>query len=273
MSIFLRDDRALFKISGNDAEKLLHDVLTATISSAVADASWWALLSPQGKIQSEGLIAYADGAFWLDTNEVSAADFYKRMRLYKLRAKVDIEDMSPTHRVGWSAERPGAAGMVHADSRGAGYRIIAPVDDNDGWEQSGDVYNGVRIDLGLAELGPDYAPDSQFPHDVGMDLLGGVDFQKGCFVGQEVVSRMHHRGTARRRPVIVTGIPAGDGRAVLAGGREAGMIGRVVGGSAVGLLRIDRISDPEDATVSGQPVTLSLPGWATYAFGESPVAD
>ncbi|OYW97205.1 MAG: hypothetical protein B7Z15_23505 [Rhizobiales bacterium 32-66-8] len=91
----------------------------------------------------------------------------------------------------------------------------------------------------------------------------------GCYVGQEVVSRMKHRGTARRRPVIVTGLAAPAGSAVLAGSREAGTIGQVVDGRAVAILRLDRITDAAAITVDGKPVTVTLPVWATYKFGDT----
>jgi tRNA-modifying protein YgfZ len=109
-----------------------------------------------------------------------------------------------------------------------------------------------------------------FPHDIGMDLLHGVDFKKGCYIGQEVVSRMEHRGTARRRPVIVSGIDAPAGSAVIAGGREAGNIGAVVDGKAVAIVRLDRF-DGGEVTVEGKAVTITLPDWATYRLGESVV--
>jgi folate-binding Fe-S cluster repair protein YgfZ len=81
---------------------------------------------------------------------------------------------------------------------------------------------------------------------------------------------MKHRGTARRRPVIVSGVTAPAGSAVVAGGREAGSIGQVVEGQAVAIVRLDRITDPAGVTVDGRPVTLTLPGWAPYRFGETP---
>ena len=106
-----------------------------------------------------------------------------------------------------------------------------------------------------------------------MDFLGGVDFKKGCYVGQEVVSRMQHRGTARRRAVIVEGIPNGAaaGAPVLVGEREAGTIGAPVEGKAVAIVRLDRIEDGGAVTVGGAAVALRLPGWATYRFGEAVV--
>src|SRR5690606_17406420 len=114
--------------------------------------------------------------------------------------------------------------------------------------------------------------DEVFPHDIGMDLLGGVDFKKGCYIGQEVVSRMQHRGTARRRPVIVSGVPDGEDRAVRVSAREAGTVGKVVGGNAVAIVRLDRF-DGSEVTVGGQPVSVALPGWATYRLGESAAAE
>jgi folate-binding protein YgfZ len=133
-------------------------------------------------------------------------------------------------------------------------------------------YDAGRIAEGVAELGPDFAADQVFPHDIGMDLLGGVDFKKGCYIGQEVVSRMEHRGTARRRPVIVSSVDAVVGTPVVAGGKEAGAIGTPIGGRAVAIVRLDRF-DGGEVTVGGKPVTVTLPGWATYRLGESTTAE
>src|SRR5690606_6290777 len=113
-------------------------------------------------------------------------------------------------------------------------------------------------------------PDDGFPHDIGMDHLGGVDFKKGCYVGQEVVSRMQHRGTARRRPVIVSGLATGArGDAVAVDGRPAGTLGTVVDGRAVAIMRIDKVPGPDAAMVGDAPVSLALPGWARYDFARS----
>ena len=264
MTSLLRPSRALFRFSGPEAHKLLFDVVTGRIVAEPGPAVWWALLSPQGKVQAEGLCTFEGDAFWLDVHRDVADDFLKRMRMYRLRAKVEIEDLRATHGVGWS-DAPDA----NADPRGLGGRVVAPAGTE--WPDGEAVFAAARIAAGVPELGPDFSPDSQFPHDIGMDLLGGVDFKKGCYIGQEVVSRMQHRGTARRRPVIVSGLPpqAAAGAALLADGREAGVIGTPVEGRAVAILRLDRITDPTQATVEGAPVGLALPNWATYGFGES----
>jgi len=266
MAIILRADRAVFRLAGPDAHKLLNDVVTGHVpASAESSAAWWALLSPQGKILAEGLAAWAEGALWLDVHAGVADDFFRRMRMYRLRAQVEIADLRESHRVGFSPEPvPGAA----QDRRGPvqlGWRVIAPVDEAADWVQADHAFQAARIGAGIAIQGNDFPTNDVFAHDIGMDILDGIDFAKGCYVGQEVVSRMKHRGTARRRPVLVSGIEAPG--PVMAGPREAGALGHVVGGRAVAILRLDRITDPGAVTIAGRPVALALPSWATYAFG------
>ena len=272
MTIHLRADRAVFRFGGPDAHKLLNDVVTGHIPAAEDGvAAPWALLSPQGKILAEGLAGWAKEALWLDVHQSVADDFFKRMRMYRLRAKVDIDDLRATQRVGFSASAE-ASGLVHRDRLGPaslGYRVIVPSDETAAWSQNDNGYQQVRIGAGIAHQGNDYPANDVFAHDVGLDLLDGIDFDKGCYVGQEVVSRMKHRGTARRRPVIVSGVEAETGTPVIAGSRDAGTIGQVIDGMAVAILRLDRITDPAAVTVNGKPVRLSLPSWATYQLGES----
>jgi folate-binding protein YgfZ len=271
MSIYLRADRAVLKFSGDDAQKLLNDVVTGVIRAEDDyPATWWALLSAQGKIQAEGLSGWHDGAFWLDVHESVADAFLKRMKMYRLRANVVIDDLRATHRVGFTQDRE-PSGIVHTDRMGAidmGYRVIAELADTAEWVADDSEYARTRIGAGIAELGQDYAPDTTFAHDVGMDILDGIDFEKGCYIGQEVVSRMKHRGTARRRPVIVSGVSAPSGSPVLSGTRDSGTLGRVVDGHAVAIVRLDRFADRAEANVGGRPIQLQLPVWATYAFGE-----
>jgi folate-binding protein YgfZ len=263
MTIHLRADRAVFRFSGADAHKLLNDVVTGPIPQVEGKAAWWALLSPQGKVLAEGLAGWADDALWLDVHASVADDFFKRMKMYRLRASVVIDDLRASHRVGWASEmEPGA--IVHQGR--VGYRVIDRADEAKGWMADDSDYARARIAAGIAELGQDFAPDSVFAHDIGMDILDGIDFAKGCYVGQEVVSRMKHRGTARRRPVIVHGVETAA--PVLADGRDSGTVGRVVDGEAVGILRLDRFGAGVEATVGAKAVTLELPGWAPYALGE-----
>ena len=269
-----RPNRVAFRFAGPDAQKLLFDVVTGRLMAEPGPGVPWALLSPQGKVQAEGLSGWAEDAFWLDVDATVADAFFKKMRLYKLRADLEITDLRETHAVGWSAEGP-AEGIVHADPRGLGTRVIAEKARAAGWLEADDSYAARRIALGVPEQGSDFGTDEVFAHDIGLDLLGGIDFKKGCYIGQEVVSRMKHRGTARRRPVLVSGLGADveAGAAVTAGGREAGRLGEVVGGRAVAVVRLDRITDADAVSVDGAPVRVALPDWASYAFGESTAAD
>ena len=276
MPTLLRADRVAFRFSGPDAHRLVNDVVTGFMPETVdAPASLWALLSPQGKILAEGLAGFAEDALWLDVHASVADDFFKRMKMYRLRAKVEIDDLRETHRVGFSTEAP-ASGISHTDRLGPiplGFRVIAPLEEASDWSTDDTAYHTARIAQGVLHQGNDFPANDTFAHDLGMDILDGIDFAKGCYVGQEVVSRMKHRGTARRRPVIVSGIDAPSGTAVVAGIREAGTLGQVVNGTAVAILRLDRITDPSAVTVDGKPVTLSLPVWATYQFGETTSAE
>lgn len=276
MTIHLRADRAVFRFSGPDAHKLLNDVVTGHVPAGNDDtAAAWALLSPQGKILAEGLAGHAEDAIWVDVHQSVADDFFKRMKMYRLRAKAEIDDLRETHRVGFAQDEE-PTGLRHTDRMGPidmGWRVIAPIAATTDWVPNDSFYHAERIGVGIAHQGNDFPANDAFAHDIGLDILDGIDFEKGCYVGQEVVSRMKHRGTARRRPVIILGVDAPAGSPVLANGREAGTIGQVVDGAAVAILRLDRIADPKAVTVDGKPVNVALPVWATYAFGESEVVE
>ncbi|SMQ60042.1 hypothetical protein SAMN06295905_0320 [Devosia lucknowensis] len=270
MSISLRADRSIFRFAGAEAHRLLNDVLTGVMpGSADGLAHWWALLSPQGKILAEGSASWSEDAIWVDTHHTVADDFFKRMRMYKLRADVEISDMREHYRMGYSPSEVKGATLDRRGPVELGWRVIASVDDAADWSADDTPFHAARIAAGVAVQGNDFPANDAFAHDIGMDMLEGIDFAKGCYVGQEVVSRMKHRGTARRRPVIVTG-PAGEAsQPVVADGRDVGTIGQVVEGMAVASLRLDRITDPAAATLDGKPVTLTLPAWASYHFGDA----
>lgn len=276
MTIHLRADRVVFRFSGTDAHKLLNDVLTGHIPPGPAETTaWWALLSPQGKILAEGTAGWAEDALWVDVHQSVADDFFKRMKMYRLRAQVVIDDLRETHRVGYSTA-PVSGAISHRDQRGSvslGHRIIAPVEATSGWSTDATPFLAARIAAGILEQGADFPANDTFAHDIGLDILDGIDFVKGCYVGQEVVSRMKHRGTARRRPVIVSDIAAAPGTSVVSGTRDAGSIGQVTGGKAVAILRLDRITDLSAITIDGHPATLTLPAWATYHFGDTSPED
>ncbi|MDB5622496.1 MAG: folate-binding protein YgfZ, partial [Devosia sp.] len=139
MTTYLRADRAVFRFSGPDAHKLLNDVVTGEIPAEGNGegevASAWALLSPQGKILAEGLAGHAPDGIWLDVHQSIADDFLKRMKMYRLRAQVVIDDLRETHRVGFAQdEEPGF--IHHTDRFGPldiGWRTIAPLEATGDW--------------------------------------------------------------------------------------------------------------------------------------------
>ena len=139
MPTILRPSRAAFRFSGPEAQKLLFDVVTGRLVAEPGPPIWWALLSPQGKIQAEGLSSYEDGAFWLDVDTSVADAFFKRMRMYRLRAAVEIEDLRATHSVGW------AGGAAHT-------RVIGSKAESQQWDapdSSYDAANRIRISAEL----------------------------------------------------------------------------------------------------------------------------
>jgi len=286
-------DRALILVSGEDAEHFLQNILTLDLSTLADDeVRPGALLTPQGKILFDFLVSKMPGGYRLDCRRDAAADFAKRLSLYKLRAKVTIslEDQALVG-AAWDGDSD-SSGNESASSRSdstasasestlrdarfppaAGVRRIYGVADA---QTDANAWRALRIAHGIAESGEDYALGDAFPHDVLLDQTGGVGFRKGCYVGQEVVSRMQHRGTARRRVLIATADAAlpPSGTVAEAGGRALGTLGTVNGNAALAIVRIDRVKDAMDAgqpiTAGGVALSLAIPAWAGFAFPEAP---
>jgi folate-binding protein YgfZ len=275
MPVARLDDRAVIEISGEEAERFLQNVITTDIASlAEGVARAGALLSPQGKILFDFLVSRSgDATFVLECAASPADDLTRRLMLYKVRAKVAIEKreqrlVAVRWRLGPAAPGPGWL----ADSRFPSpvwrrYDEPLPAADATAAE-----WHAFRIASGIAEGGLDFPPGDAFPHDVLLDQVGGVGFAKGCYVGQEVVSRMQHRGTARRRVLIVEAeadLP-GAGAEVTAGGRAVGTLGSAAGRLGLAIVRIDRVKAALDSgteiLVGGVPATLSIPEWARFGF-------
>jgi hypothetical protein len=266
-------NRGVVKVSGPDARSFLHGLVTCDVERLrPGEARHGALLSPQGKVLFDFLLTEAaedlDGGFYLDTPVMTVAEFAKRLVFYRLRAKVTIENLSDELAVlalfdGTPAD-PEALGLAFADPRLAamGYRVIchrsqteAVIAEAGAGPVGAEEYLALRVRHGIPEAAFDFQYGDVFPHDLNMDQLGGVDFGKGCYVGQEVVSRMQHRGTARTRLVRAAyahGLTVNDGVEVLAGDRPAGRTGSAVEGTGLMLVRMDRLAE---AMAAGTPVT------------------
>ncbi len=268
-------DRRLIRVSGTGAEEFLNNLITADVENLPeGEARAAALLTPQGKILFDFLIWRDGGDYLIETGAAEQDALLRRLTMYKLRAPVDLKaETVEGVSVFWNETAP-TAGIRDGRFGKAGidlYRIP-------GASASGDIaaYDALRIEHGIAESGRDYALQDAFPHDVLMDVNDGVSFKKGCFVGQEVVSRMKHRGTARRRVVTVSaeGAHPASGTEITADGKPVGTLGTVSGNRALAIVRIDRIAD---ALASGTPllaetvpVTVALPAWSGLSF---PAAD
>ncbi|MCT8267010.1 folate-binding protein [Afifella sp. JA880] len=269
-------DRAVVLVRGPDAHNLLHNLVTSSMDEVEsAGIAYGALLSPQGKILFDFLIHRRDEGFAIDLRSEEAENFVKRMTLYRLRAKVELsraDDLAVF--AAW--DDGDAASEAPADPRLAalGRRFVAAPD-----SVSADAdlaaYHAHRIACGIPEGGIDFVFGDTFPHDAAMDSLHGVSFQKGCYVGQEVVSRMQHRGTARRRIIAIEAVEDDSplpetGAEIMAGERAIGRFGSSANGRGIGLVRLDRLAEAleQDLPVSAGRITVTakLPEWATYSW-------
>jgi folate-binding protein YgfZ len=250
------DHRAIISVSGADAEHFLNGILTASTLGLTDDAyRYGALLTPQGKVIADALITRRDDAVLLDCAASAAPALVKRLTLMKLRAAVVIaprDDLGVTVFDGAPDPRSALAPRRRIGPRAAS-DDPAP-------------YHAARIAAGLPEQGADFAGEDVFPADINMDLLDGVDFRKGCFVGQEVASRMKRRGTARRRTLRASVLAgAQPGSPVLAGDFEIGLLTSVSSRTALARLRIDRLAEAQAKgdmlTSAGAAVVFHHPEW------------
>lgn len=248
-------DRAVLAVSGAEAGAFLDNVITVNVSGLpLHGARFGALLTPQGKIIVDFFIIRTDDGFLIDCPRPHAADLLKKLTLYRLRAKVTITDVSETYHIIalWNETAPNN-GIAFEDSRLAalGWRVVSRRDEAHTVTSDVTAYDHQRIMCGVPIGGRDFIYGDAFPHEALMDCLNGVDFKKGCYVGQEVVSRMEHRSTARTRCVPVTfidGVSSPEGAEAFAGERVIGVIGSVASnGHALARLRLDRVAEAQKA--------------------------
>src|ERR1700704_5463940 len=275
-------DRGVVKVSGEDARNFLNGLVTTDLTLLRPGLGrFGALLTPQGKITVDFLVTEAPsgdgGGFLIDCPRALAQGLADKLGFYKLRAKVAVENLSDSLGVlaAWDGDPAMKPDLAFAAPRHAalGWRILVPPDlaqkvvDLIGAELvDSAAYDAHRIASGVPRGGLDFMYGDAFPHETNMDRLNGVDFDKGCYVGQEVVSRMQHRGTARTRTVrvIVDGPAPEPGAAILAGDRTLGTMGSTAGHNGLALIRIDRAADALDAgvplTACGLAIRLAEPG-------------
>jgi hypothetical protein len=258
-------DRGIIRVTGEDAATFLQGLLTNDVEKLnPGEARYAGLLTPQGKILFDMIVVRVPSdpgaAFLIDCAAAQASDLARRLGFYKLRAKVTVADETAAHGLVafWGAPPPAFGdAVVYADPRDPrlGWRAILPRSEAGafGTDALG-TYEALRIDVVAPKGGVDFAYGDAFPQDANLDLLNGVDFGKGCYVGQEVVSRMKHRGTGRKRVArvrLADDTPA-PGTPVLDGELPVGTLGSSSGREALALLRLDRV---EEAKAAGRDLT------------------
>jgi tRNA-modifying protein YgfZ len=292
----LLPDRGVVKIAGDDARQFLNGLITSDIAKVdPKHAAFAALLTPQGKIIADFILAEAEpadgGGFFLDCPRALVHILVQRLNFYKLRAKVTVEDLSEVLGVMafWGAAGTSECGLCYPDPRlpELGNRCMLPPHlVNEAVAELGaelveaPAYEAHRIALAIPRGGLDFVYGDAFPHETDMDQLGGVDFAKGCFIGQEVVSRIEHRGTARTRVVAVTfdSFAPDAGTPVSAGQKSIGTLGSTAQGRGLAMLRLDRVADAiaagERLTAGGIELQAVKPAWARFAFpGDAKTAE
>jgi folate-binding protein YgfZ len=286
-------DRALIRVSGADASHFLQNLVTADIEDVdTTGAGSSALLTPQGKILFDFLIYKSGDAYLLDAPKTTAADLLKRLGFYRLRAKVDLELLSDETGVvaAWGAPaQASSAHVIVTDPRlgDLGQRFVGPVgtlsQELGGKPVDQSTYDFHRIVRAVPEGLKDYDYSDIFPHDADLDQLNGVSFSKGCYVGQEVVSRVQHRGSARKRfvPVTSEGLLPEKGTGLTASGKNIGTMGssttmedRNIG---IALLRLDKVRQAKDNDTpilcGDLEIQVGLPDWATFTWPETEAAN
>lgn len=249
------DSRSLIRISGPDARDFLHNLLTQNVETlADGDLRFGALLSPPGRLLFDLFVWGEDGAVVLEVAAERRDALMQRLSLYRLRAKVEIEsDDRPVFGC-W----PGVAEGFVVDPRapGLGGRALgerpATATEAD-WEAH-------RLSVGVPDPVRD-TDDGTYPIEANFDLLNGIDFAKGCFIGQETTSRMKRRGEIKKRmlPLSFEGPAPAPGAELLNGDLRAGAVLSGRDGGAMALVRLDRIDGA--LSVDGRPVTVRRPEW------------
>ncbi|MGB7247123.1 MAG: folate-binding protein [Methylovirgula sp.] len=255
-------DRGVIKIAGGEATAFLHRLLTnSMLGMRQGEGRYAAILTPQGKLLFDFFVIPlpegAEAGYLLDCGKDQVADLLKKLNLHKLRTKIAIEDQSDRLAVAalWGDAAPRQFdGVAFADPRmpALGFRVIAaPASLAKFATAAQEIYETRRIALGVPKGGIDFAYGDAFVHDADLDWLNGVDFQKGCYPGQEVVARVHFRNSPRKRILKVRfdGPPPLPGSEVMMGEISIGKVGSTAGSEGLAMLRLDRLEDAKSAGI------------------------
>jgi tRNA-modifying protein YgfZ len=259
-----RLDRTILSLKGDDVAGFLNGLITNSLKS---DLTFAALLTPQGKIIADFFVhRVSDDNFLLETAKKFGNILVLRLKMYKLRAKIDIIDVSASFDIYalWNGEEK--VGLTDPRHPKLGQRLLskdANLSPEHCPEDSPEDYDLHRMSLGVPDSTWDFGSEQMFPADANMDLLNGVDYKKGCFIGQEVVSRMHRKTTVRKRMrgVKLSG-SAQSGDTLKAGGRTIGTLDHVRNDVGIALVRLDRLAAAsEDVLVNDNVCEILEPDY------------
>lgn len=261
--------RAVIRLAGDAPLAFLHNLLTCEVGT-LPEGRWayGALLSPQGKIQHDLFVIHDGRHVFVDCAASQREAMLQKLKLYRLRSKIEIvADETRAIAVGTSE------GLPSADPRDAALGLRAVVAAQSLPVNQG--YDAARIALGLADSEADIGVNQLFPHEANLDQWGGVSFSKGCYVGQEVVSRMQHRGTARSRILPVTSdnqMPT-KGSGIRSGETVVGEMLSSAGHTGLALLRLDRLADVTAPLLSeAVGIRVHKPTWMKAEFSIPEIA-
>jgi folate-binding protein YgfZ len=261
--VCLLDDRGVVEVGGTDATGFLQRLITnSVLNIPKGEGRYAGLLTPQGKLLFDFFVVPLpegpDGGYLIDCASEQTSDLVKRLNLHKMRAKIAIEDKSKQVAVAaifGGAVAAGIEGVFYRDTRaaGMGLRIIAARDAVARLKDAGEAaYEAHRIAQGVPKGGADFRYGDAFVHDVNLDLMNGVDFKKGCYVGQEVVARVHYRNSSRKRIVKIhfDGPAPAQGTQMTAGETNIGQVGSTAGVEGLAMVRLDRLEEARAAGVT-----------------------
>ncbi len=264
-SIARLDSRALIRVAGPDARGFLHNLLTQDVETlAPGSLRFGALLSAPGRLLFDLFVWGEADAVVLDVAADRRETLMQRLSMYRLRADVRIEALDEPVFGMWAPACAGVSGRLMegfvADPRVAalgGRRYGGGVEAT----VAEDAYQAHRLVVGVPDPAADAPSDTTYPIEANLDLLNGIDFHKGCFIGQETTSRMWRRGAIKNRmlPIAFDGAAPAFGADVLNGELRAGEVRSGRDGGAIALLRLDRIDGA--LTVDGRAVEVRRPGW------------
>ncbi|MEE9272799.1 MAG: hypothetical protein V3U57_05985 [Robiginitomaculum sp.] len=253
-------NRTIISLRGEGVEDFLAGLITNSLKK---DLTFAALLTPQGKIIADFFVHKTNDAFLIETPEKFGKVLLMRLKMYKLRAKINIEDISHMQAVYVFWNGTGDAGLVDPRAGKLGQRLLT--NDVLPTQQSPNDYDMHRLSLGVPDSAWDFDTQHVFPANANMDMLCGLDLKKGCFIGQEVVSRMHRKTTLRKRMCKVK--PSGPTRAndaILADGKKIGVLNHVRNDLGIATIRLDRLANTvETPSINDKSVSIMEPNYDT----------